>query len=143
MSLAAHGFGSRQGERSSRHTETLTLERVRAFAHAVASTTGPLAGVPPTFPTCFRHGEFELFEKLGIPLAAVLHAEQEFHYQREFLSGETVSFDSVLEHVLEKKGDPAKKRAGMAFLTFSTKIVDSKNEPVAVSRTTIVVREQR
>jgi hypothetical protein len=89
--------------------------------------------------TVFRKGEFDLFQSLGVELARVLHAEQEYQYENTIEAGDHVSFETSLTQVLEKGGSSAR----MQFLTFETEVdAERKSKMVRIgkSKTTIVVR---
>ena len=128
----------KEGQHSARFSEKVTEERIRLFCEAVGAEPSNVA--PPTFLTVFRHGEFELFEKLGLKLSNVLHGEQQYSYPSDILAGDEVSFQTRLSSVLEKKGSSGR----MSFLVFETDIEVTAPIPrkAGTSRTTVIVREK-
>ena len=107
--------------------------RVRAFADAVGQR-GP--GVPPTIVTVpeIEAGLDHVVSdpRLGIELARVLHAEQEYRWSRPVVVGETLTASATIEGV--------RQRGGMRFLTLRTEVVDEAGEPVASGRSTLIIR---
>jgi hypothetical protein len=130
---------SRVGETSAEYSEKVDEARLQAFRAAVGAT-GP--GVPPTFMTCFRAGEFELFNTLGFELSQVLHAEQEFTYENDLQAGDTAFFKATLTNVLEKISSSG---GALRFLSFVSTIEaqrDGTRVKIGSSKTTVVVRGQ-
>ena len=105
----------RVGEKSSPYAEEVPTDRLRAFASAVQARY--VDGVAPaTYMTTCRKGEFELFERLQVDLAQVLHVEQEYHYETPILGGDFLHYQTELVSVaLKGKGK-------MLFLTFQTSV---------------------
>jgi hypothetical protein len=126
---------SRIGEKAGPYSEEVTPARVEAFAKAVGA---PLDGsVPPTYPTRFRKGEFELSETLGLPLSRVLHAEQAYEYVSPIEIGDTVTFETTLARAVEKSGSSG----SMTFVVLETRVrAAATGKECAVGCTTIVVR---
>jgi N-terminal half of MaoC dehydratase len=110
-------------------------ERVRAFALAIGAD--PADGVPPTFATVYSLGATapQLFsdEDAAVDFAHLLHAEQEFEWQRHPRPGETVSSRGQVA------SDVSRRR--MRFIKFETDTTDAAGEPVCRSRALFVVRE--
>jgi hypothetical protein len=120
------------GEQSSRHEETADAERVEAFRQAVGALG---QGVPPTYVTRCRVGEFELMQKLGIQLNQLLHGEQEYSYEADIEVGDQLSYTTRLAEVLEKRE--------LKFLVFETEIEAARSgrkARAAVARTTVILR---
>jgi hypothetical protein len=136
---------SQSGKKSNVAKLQATQERIAQFAAAVNTpvSNGDVSVAPPTFMTTCRESEFELFEKLSIPLSSILHAEQLYTYGEPIRPGDELEFQTELSSVLEKSGGSGK----MAFLTFDTKIdiarvgAGSKLN-AGNSRTTVVVRQK-
>ena len=127
------------GQSSGEIREEIDLNRIQSFCKAVSIEETSIA--PPTFLTLFRKGEFDLFQKLGLNLANILHAEQEYTYENPIQAGDSVTFDTAVTQVLEKQGSSS----SMQFITFETNFYterQSKNCFVGKSKTTIVVREK-
>lgn len=119
------------------YREILDESRLSAFARSVS--VSPSQDAPPTFMTVFRRGEFELLEKMGIPLSKVLHGEQEYTYENPIRAGDTIEFESQLSSVFEKKGGSGT----MHFLVFDTQVRiqrQGKTLPAGISKTTIVMK---
>ena len=84
----------REHSKSSVRSEVVTAERIRDFCAALRADCPTVDGecvAPPTFLTCFRHGEFELFEKIGLKLQNVLHAEQIYEYESDIRAGDEIT----------------------------------------------------
>jgi hypothetical protein len=117
--------------------ETITAERVSKFCHAVgASRTDE---VPPTFLTLFRRAEFELFDKLGIPLQQVLHTEQSYELREPMRAGDRLVYTTRLARALEKRGGAA----SLKFLTFETAFAAERGESrheLGTATTQVVIR---
>jgi len=123
---------------SSTFEEEITPERLRAFRTAIGLTAGSHE-VPPTYLTRFRQGEFELLERLGVPLQNVLHAEQDYQYFAPLRPGMKILYETVLANSFEKKG-----RAGsLHFLVTETRVRwagSADPQPLVVCKTTIVAK---
>ena len=131
----------RIGEQAGPFTETITAERLARFRAAVGLSAG---GMPPTFLTRFRVGEFEIFKRLAIPLSSVLHAEQAYAYDQPLLDGDEVRYETTLTQVAEKKGGTGPFT--MSFLTLETRFLAARGRtevPIGMSRTVVVVRRPR
>ncbi len=124
---------SRVGEKSDVVVEQVGEERVHRFARSIGAPENEIA--PPTFLTCMRRSEFNLFDQLGIPLQSILHAEQEYTYVEPIRVGDSVDCQSELFKVLEKSGPTGT----MSFMTFKTAFV-VRGRSIATSSTVIVVR---
>lgn len=136
MSASPKPLSEWVGVRSARYEEELTPQRIAAFRGAVGASVA--SDAPPTFMTTFRRGEFELFEKLGIPLSSVLHGEQLYEYRQPLRVGDKVSYESWLSEFSEKSGS----RGSLRILHFDTEV--RLNAALAgTSRTTIVIREKK
>ncbi len=115
-------------------TFEIERERVDAFARTIgAEVTG---GVPPTFAAVYSLGATapQLFgdEEAAVDFAKLLHADQEFAWDRHPRVGETVtSRGRVVSDT---------SRRGMRFLTFETETADSDGAPVCRSRALFVIR---
>jgi hypothetical protein len=130
---------SHVGQRSDTYHDEITPQRIAQFCRAVGIPESSVA--PPTFLTVFRKGEFDLFQKMGIQLARVLHAEQEYQYENPIRSGDCMQFQTTVSNILEKKGSTA----SMQFITLETLFHvtrDSVQLAVGKSKTTIVIREK-
>ncbi len=112
----------------------IDCERVADFARAIGANTAD--GVPPTFAAVYALGATapQLFgdEDAAIDFARLLHAEQEFEWQRHPRVGETVT---SVGHVASDTS-----RRGMRFVTLETDTTDAAGAPVCRSRTLFVIR---
>lgn len=107
---------------------------VAAFARAIG--TDPALGVPPTYAAVYSLGATapQLFgdPEAAVDFARLLHAEQEFQWQRHPRAGERlVSRGRVASDLA---------RRGMRFLTFETETADADGSPVCRSRALFVIR---
>ena len=109
-------------------------ERVADFARAIGAD--PSGEVPPTFAAVYALGATapQLFgdQDAAIDFARLLHAEQEFEWQRHPRAGETVT------SVGRIASDTS--RRGMRFVTLETETTDAAGAPVCRSRTLFVIR---
>lgn len=109
-------------------------DRVASFARAIGAD--PAAGVPPTFAAVYALSATapQLFmdDEAAVDFAKLLHAEQEFRWQRHPNVGETVT----------SRGRVASdtSRRGMRFLEFETDTHDSAGAPVCRSRALFIIR---
>lgn len=131
---------------------TLHLERGRlcAFARAIGETdplyTDPAAAqaaghadvlVPPTF---LFGAELEagtvdqLLADLGIPIARILHGEQSFTYHQPVCAGETITVQSRIADIFDKKN------GALEFVVKTSQARNDKNQLVAELRSVLVVR---
>ena len=128
---------SQVGMRSGPYRDEVTPNRILAFCQALGIPEGHTA--PPTFLTLFRRGEFDLFQKLGIDLARILHAEQEYRYENSIQAGDGIRFETTIANVLEKQGSSYH----MQFIIFETEVHAERNSQtlrVGKTKTTVVVR---
>lgn len=124
--------------------------RLRAFAQAIGETDPVYfdeaaardAGhrslpVPPTFLFCLE-GEgrdvMRLLDTLQFDLGRVLHAEQEFVYHRMCYAGDTLTFDTRIADVFDKKG------GALQFAVNETRVTNQHGEHVADLRCALVQR---
>jgi hypothetical protein len=147
------GLEARIGLTSATYREAIAPALAAGFARAIGAPDDlAQAGVPPTFVTRCRRGEFELMNRLDLPLERVLHGEQEYAFAGELRVGETLVYRTRYASHAEKRG--------MQFLVFETEIfvgageagddaigggaagADTTGAPARVTaRTTLVVRE--
>ena len=109
-------------------------ERVAAFARAIGAD--PTRGVPPTFAAVYALGVTapQLFgdSEAAVDFAKLLHAEQEFEWDRHPQVGEkVVSQGRVASDV---------SRRGMRFVAFETATNDPGGKPICQSRALFVIR---
>jgi hypothetical protein len=109
-------------------------DRVAAFARAIGAD--PSAGVPPTFAAVYALWVTapQLFgdAEAAVDFARLLHAEQEFVWDRHPEVGETVvSQGRVASDV---------SRRGMRLVSFETETRSAGGEPICRSRALFVIR---
>lgn len=113
---------------------TIDAARVAAFSHALG--IDPDEGVPPTFAAVYSllATTPSLFadEDVAIDFAKLLHAEQDFQWERHPEVGETVSSRGRIT------SDVA--RRGIRLVSFDVETIDSGGSPVCRSRSLFVIR---
>jgi hypothetical protein len=124
------------GKKSKSFSVLVTQESISNFCKAVGEPDSKVA--PPTFMTTFREPEFKLFEEIGVPLANVLHGEQEYEYHAPIVAGMRLNFEAQFVRANEKRA----RLAVMKFLVLETRFIDEQTRnPVGTSRTTIIARQ--
>jgi acyl dehydratase len=124
--------------------------RLRFFAKAIGETdpiyTDPAAArdagypdlpAPPTFLFAAEldsGAAFELIEDLQIPIAKLLHGEQSFMYVRPACVGDTVTVQSTISDIYEKKN------GALEFVVKTSRATNQRGELVAELRTVLVCR---
>lgn len=105
---------------------------------AVARAHGyPSLPLPPTFLFCLEMAgprPMEVYERLQVPYAQVLHGEQHFVYHRLAFAGETLHFKPRIADLYEKKG------GALGFIVWETRVEASDGAPVADLRSVMIVR---
>ncbi|MCA0244827.1 MAG: MaoC family dehydratase N-terminal domain-containing protein [Proteobacteria bacterium] len=97
----------------------------------------PALPVPPTFLMCLNSEVGSLLDTLNtlrLDLGRILHAEQAFDYHRAAYAGDTLSFETKVADVYEKKG------GALLFVVNQTRVTNQRGEHVADLRSTIVQR---
>jgi hypothetical protein len=127
--------GSLQGKRYPAVRVTIDEDRVRSFAHAV-DHRGP--GIPPTILTVpeIEAGLHNVLAdpELGVDLARVLHGEQSYEWSRPLALGETLVAEATIESI--------RGRGALQFLSLRTDVRDERGDPVAVARSTLLIRDE-
>lgn len=124
--------------------------RLRFFAKVIGETNpvyldeaaAKLAGhrglpVPPTFLLCLESEGRDLTEtvrELDLDLGRILHAEQKFIYHRMAYAGDTLTFETRVANVFEKKG------GALQFVVNETRVSNQHGEHVADLRMSLVQR---
>ena len=115
--------------------ETNPVYRDPAAAKAAGYAAAP---IPPTYLFCLEmmdsENPFEFLEKLKIDLGRVLHGEQRFAYHAPVVVGDTLTFDSRVSGVAEKKG------GALTIIDVETRITNQDGVHVADTTRSIVVR---
>ncbi len=124
------------GERSGTYSDEVSAERIGDFARAVGAVS-PGGAAPATYLTTCRKGEFEFFDQLGIPLARLLHVDQEYAYVNPIQGGDRLHYQTRLASAVEKA------KGKMLFLGFETNVeIERAGQtlPAGSTKSTIVVR---
>ncbi len=124
--------------------------RLRFFAKAIGETdplytdesAAQAAGyrslpVPPTFLTCLQSEGRDLkdtLDVLGFDLGRILHAEQAYTYHQMAFAGDTLTFDTRIADVYEKKG------GALQFAVNETRVTNQHGEHIADIRSSLVQR---
>jgi hypothetical protein len=115
-------------------TSVIERDRVAAFARSIGAN--PAEGVPPTFAAMYSLGATapQLFgdPDAAVDFAKLLHADQEFEWERHPELGETVTSEG---HIVSDIS-----RRGMRFITFETHTTDKAGAGVCRSRALFVIR---
>jgi acyl dehydratase len=130
----------------------LTVDRTRLqfFAKAIGEKdpvyTDPAAAqaagyadvpAPPTFLFAAEldsGANDQLLVDLDIPLAKLLHGEQSFRYIKPVCAGDTVTVQSTITDIYDKKGGK------LEFAVKDSQVTNQRSELVAELRTVLVVR---
>jgi hypothetical protein len=106
--------------------------RVEAFRRAVGGTG---AEVPVTFVTAAEFAAFPAIvgdPELALDFSRVVHADQEFVFERPLRVGETLTVRSRIAQ--------ARAKGGQAFLTIETQLFDETDAVVVTARATMLER---
>lgn len=107
---------------------------MEAFARAIGADPG--AGVPPTYAAVYALGTTapQLFEdaEAAVDVARLVHAEQEFSWDRHPEVGETLEAAGRVTSDLDRRG--------LRMIGFETDCRDSSGRPLARSRALFVIR---
>lgn len=90
---------------------------------------------PPTFPITFDYGHIE---GLDIPHAGLIHGEQNFHYERPLMIGETLLCSYRIADTYSRKGSLGK----MTFLLYEQQGVTDAGELVFSMKSTVIMTEK-
>lgn len=129
---------------------TLDRSRLRFFAKAIGETAALYTDVdaaraagyadlpaPPTFVFAAEldSGAIDaLLETLQVPIAQILHGEQSFTYHRTACAGDTITVQSRIDDIYDKKN------GALEFIVKSSIATNQHHERVAEMRSVIVVR---
>ena len=105
---------------------------------AVAQAAGyPDVPAPPTFLFAAEldsGANDQLLTDLDIPLVKLLHGEQSFRYLKPVCAGDTVTVESTITDIYDKKGGK------LEFVVKDSRVTNQNVELVAELRTILVVR---
>lgn len=114
-------------------------EKDPVYLDAAAAQAAGYADVPAP-PTFLFAAELDsgatdqLLTDLDIPLAKLLHGEQSFRYLKPVCAGDTVTVQSTITDIYDKKGGK------LEFAVKESKVTNQRSELVAELRTVLVVR---
>jgi hypothetical protein len=125
--------------------------RLRAFVRAIGetdpvyfdTTAARQAGfrdipVPPTYPFCLEmldaDDPFELFKRMGIPLAKVLHGEQSFTYHATICAGDRLTMSARVVDIYDKK------KGALEFIVQDAEGRDENGQLMVELRRVVVIR---
>ena len=124
--------------------------RLQFFAKAIGETdpinndvsAAQAAGYPdiPAPPTFLFAAELDcgvidqMLADLGIPIGRLLHAEQNFTYHRPVFAGDSVTVQSVISDLYEKKG------GALEFVVKTSRAINQHGDLVAELRCVLVCR---
>ena len=124
--------------------------RLQFFAKAIGETdpiytdlaAAQAAGYPdlPAPPTFLFAAELDsgtnmqLLAELDIPLSKLLHGEQSFRYRQPVCAGDTVTVQSSVSDIYDKKGGK------LEFVVKNSRVTNHRGELVAELGTVLVVR---
>ena len=129
---------------------TVTDQRLRFFAKATGQTdliyfdhdaalSKGYNGIvcPPTFlyaVSMEQKNPFEFLNDLKIKIESILHAEQEFLYEKMICSGDTLTMTTEIVDMYDKK------EGLLQFLILESTFIDQNNMHTATMKNTIVVK---
>jgi acyl dehydratase len=113
------------------------LDKEAAAGEGYPDTPGP-----PTFITMafqeFTGAYFKAFEALGVPLASVLHGEEEYEYFGEIYPGDRLSCNMTFESIVEKQT----KSGPMDLITLRASFTNQNGEEVLRARSLIIEKKE-
>ncbi len=113
---------------------TIDAEHAQRFARAIGAD--PTTGIPPTYAAVYALGLTapQLFAdaEAAVDFSRLVHAEQEFSWERHPQAGETVTARGRVASDIERRG--------ARFLTFETTCRDAGGALLCTSRALFVVR---
>lgn len=128
----------------------LDRSRLRFFAKAIGETAAHYTDVdaaralgypdlpaPPTFlfgAELDSGSTYQLLDLLEIPVAKLLHGEQSFTYHQCACAGDTVTVESVIEAIYDKKN------GALEFVVKAGRATNQRKELVLEMRSVLVVR---
>jgi hypothetical protein len=115
-------------------TAEIDPDRVAAFAKSIGAD--PAEGVPPTFAAVYCLGATAPYlfgdPEADVDFARLLHAEQEFEWERHPEPGETVTSQGRVASDISRRG--------MRFLTFESATTGKDGSGICRSRALFVIR---
>ncbi len=115
-------------------------ERNPLFRDAAAAKAAGFAGapIPPTYLFCLEmmdsENPFEFLKTLNIDISRILHGEQSFDYHAPVVVGDTLTFQSRVADVADKKG------GAMTIVNVETRVTNQNGQHVADTFRSVVIR---
>ena len=119
-----------RGGRGPDFPETERAEALKFLVHFVADLHQPLHNGNGLD----SGANDQLLTDLDIPLVKLLHGEQSFKYIKPICAGDTLSVESTITDIYDKKGGK------LEFVVKDSRVTNQKVELVAEMRTVLVVR---
>ena len=118
-------------------TVTASAERIARFARAVGLAGESADCAPPTFMKAIEgehNSSRRILEVMGVPLARVLHAEQQFDYFTPIRAGDRLQVQRSVTDIYDKRDGE------MEFVVIESRIWRMDGTAVGRSRQVILVR---
>ena len=112
-----------------RYEAFVDKNHVAEFARIVGYTG---KGIPPTFFTFFRWGEFTWLTRMNVALETIVHTEQEYAYHSDIEAGVTL--------IAETEVTQLRERRGLKMIDMTTNLF-LEGQMVASSHTSFLSRE--
>ncbi len=118
-------------------TVQASAERIARFARAIGLEPADGACAPPTFMKAVEgehNSSRRILEVMGVPLARVLHAEQQFDYFAPIRAGDTLQVQRTVTDIYDKRNGE------MEFIVIESRIWRDDGTAVGRSRQVVLVR---
>jgi hypothetical protein len=118
-------------------TVEASAERIGRFARAIGLAEADPACAPPTFMKAIEgenNSSRRILEVMGVPLARVLHAEQQFDYFSPIRAGDRLQVQRSVTDIYDKRNGE------MEFIVIESRIWREDGSAVGLSRQVILVR---
>lgn len=118
-------------------TVVATAERLERFAKAIGLAAADPVGAPPTFMKAIEgehNSSRRILETMGVPLARVLHVEQQFDYFLPIRAGDSLQVQRTVTDIYDKRNGE------MEFVVIESRIWRGDGAAVGCSRQVILVR---
>jgi hypothetical protein len=118
-------------------TVTASAERIARFARAIGLPEADTACAPPTFMKAVEgehNSSRRILEVMGVPLARVLHAEQQFDYFAPIRAGDRLQVQRSVTDIYDKRNGE------MEFIVIESRIWREDGTAVGRSRQLVLVR---
>nr|MBN1229721.1 MaoC family dehydratase N-terminal domain-containing protein [Anaerolineae bacterium] len=133
-----------KGKKLPSFSYTIEFQKVREFLIAIGEPDPVLTGepvvIPPTFAATFPfwggEGWEATFERIGVQVWNILHAEQEYEYFLPLKVGDTVTSDTHIADIYTKKLSGGE----LEFVLFETEYTNQDGHRVLIDRSLVIVR---